>query len=260
MKIIHRYLPLEVGEMVVYYVWLVVPFLEQLHILAPVHGLGDPGSFLWPKSVDAAARLERKTAEPLEDNMPCRGSEQNVVREEPWESDRLGSVIKEEFKRGLNTTASIILWRHTAIAISRRHLPEGNKFKRDYGLDERNTAMDLQAAHTSRMAGICYARDMREGPGQTASLRAEFRALSRSWHTCLGFGVPLPPRDMADLCDGVEAAVSQDSVRYSTCGDKRSREEVEQQLNDWMRGESLLRINNKRRRSATKGNIYQVVC
>jgi hypothetical protein len=62
------------------------------------------------------------------------------------------------------------------------------------------------------------------------------------------------------LCDGVEAAVSQDGVGYSTCGDKRSREEVEQQLNDWMRGEILLRVNNKRRRSATKGNIYQVVC
>lgn len=171
-KIIHRYLPHEVGELVVYYVWLIVPFLEQLHILTPVHGLGDPGSFLWPKSVDASATLKTTIAEPLEGNKPCGGLEQDTTQEEPWESDRLGSVIKEEFKRGLSTPASIILWRHTAIAISRRHLPEGNKFKRDYGHDERNTAMDLQAAHTSRMAGICYARDMREGPGQTASLRA----------------------------------------------------------------------------------------
>jgi hypothetical protein len=29
-KIIHRYLPREVGELVVWYLWLVVPFVEQL--------------------------------------------------------------------------------------------------------------------------------------------------------------------------------------------------------------------------------------
>jgi hypothetical protein len=49
-------------------------------------------------------------------------------------------------------------------------MPEGNRFKRKYGPDEYNTAMNPQAVHTSRMAGICYARDISEGPGQTALL------------------------------------------------------------------------------------------
>jgi hypothetical protein len=63
MEIIHRYLPLEVGELVVYYVWLVVPFLEQLHILAPVNGLGDPGSCLWPVAeAHVATHLNSKHA------------------------------------------------------------------------------------------------------------------------------------------------------------------------------------------------------
>jgi hypothetical protein len=239
----------------VYYLWLVVPFLEQLHILTPVHGWGDPGSFLWPESMDPAARLKRKPADHFEGQKPCSEKKRDVIKEEPWESDRLGSVIKEAFRRGLNTTASILLRRHTAIAISRRHLPEGNKFKRDYGPDERSTAMDLQAAHTSKMAGICYARDIREGPGQTASLRSEFRALSRDWHACLGFGVPLPPRDAQELSDGADPVVLQETFRFPSTRHKRSREEVEKELKDWMRAESLLRTNSKRLRSAAQGNV-----
>jgi hypothetical protein len=45
-KIIHRYLPSEIGELLVYYLWLVVPFEEQLHILAKLPGSGYLGSFL----------------------------------------------------------------------------------------------------------------------------------------------------------------------------------------------------------------------
>ena len=32
-KIIHRYLPPEVSELVVYYLWLVLPFCQQLRLL-----------------------------------------------------------------------------------------------------------------------------------------------------------------------------------------------------------------------------------
>jgi hypothetical protein len=33
-KIIHRYLPQEVSELLVYYLWLVLPFCTQLKLLA----------------------------------------------------------------------------------------------------------------------------------------------------------------------------------------------------------------------------------
>ena len=47
-KIIHRYLPKEVSELLVYYLWLVLPFWQQLDIL--VYKRKDPPStFLWPK-------------------------------------------------------------------------------------------------------------------------------------------------------------------------------------------------------------------
>jgi hypothetical protein len=170
-----------------YYLWLVVPFKEQLHILAILPGSGDLGSFLWPAGLKMDCTIKRKSATQADKSLhdgDFYTFSANV--EEPWESAQLGLVIKEAFRRGLQTKASTLLWRHASIAISRRHLPEGYKFKRDYGPDEENSAIDLQAAHTSRMAGVCYARDVREGYGHVASLRSEFRGLSRNWHTCLG--------------------------------------------------------------------------
>jgi hypothetical protein len=253
-KLVHRYLPPEVSELLVYYLWLVVPFVEQLQVLTQLQGLSAVGSFLWPASLNVKAstkpRKETQTRKQTDDS--CEGTEQidALGVEEPWKSARLGAVIKEEFKRGLQTTASTPLWRHASIAISRRHLPEGSKFKRDYGPEERSTAMDLQAAHTSRMAGNRYARDLREGPGQAASLRAEFRLLSRNWHTCMGFGVPLAPRDVPNSVGNNTALslLSAVSKGFSTqgAGHKRSREEVEEELNSWLRTESVLRTKKVR--------------
>lgn len=34
-KIIHCYLPKEVSELVVYYLWMVLPFLRELNLLVP---------------------------------------------------------------------------------------------------------------------------------------------------------------------------------------------------------------------------------
>jgi hypothetical protein len=38
-KIIHRYLPKEVGELMVYYLWLILPFSQALGTLALNHDL-----------------------------------------------------------------------------------------------------------------------------------------------------------------------------------------------------------------------------
>jgi hypothetical protein len=108
--------------------------------------------------------------------------------------------------------------------------------------------MDLQAAHTSRMAGSCYARDTREAHGHVASIRAEYRQLSRSWHTCLGFGVPLPPRIILEppSLNTVLASEIQVEAEGPISRRKRSREELEKELNDWIREESVLRVKRQR--------------
>lgn len=51
-KIIHRYLPSEIGEMLVYYLWLVLLFVEQLYILASLPSSDELGSFLWPAGLN----------------------------------------------------------------------------------------------------------------------------------------------------------------------------------------------------------------
>jgi hypothetical protein len=85
--------------------------------------------------------------------------------------------------RGLKTKARRSLWRHTAIAISRRHLPEGQHLKRDYGPDKKDAAMDLQAAHTSRMARSYYARDIRvSGSGEVAPNRNPWESAFQILH------------------------------------------------------------------------------
>jgi hypothetical protein len=47
-KIIHRYLPNQVGELVIYYLWLILPFWQAIEILALRRG-DPPSPFLWPK-------------------------------------------------------------------------------------------------------------------------------------------------------------------------------------------------------------------
>lgn len=51
-KIIHRYLPREVSELLIYYLWLILPFWEKMEIL--VYKRKDPPSpFLWAKGGDS---------------------------------------------------------------------------------------------------------------------------------------------------------------------------------------------------------------
>ena len=115
------------------------------------------------------------------------------------------------------------------------------------------------------MAGVCYARDVREGHGHIASLRSEFRALSRNWHTCLGFGVPLPPRDECSKLVGgrSEPEAGQMAVHGGSAGQlatsKRSREEVEIELNNWLRLESVMQTKEKKAKRVTRAAKVRLI-
>ena len=142
-KIIHRYLPTEVSELLVYYLWLVIPFCRQIQLLAlEVEDEVTCSSFLW------------------------------ATQGRPWHSERLRKMLAYEFKAKLGTGANIVMWRHAAIAISRKHL-SGKGFKRDYDGKEEPAAIDSQAGHSSVLAGQIYARGVEEAPGHVASVRAE---------------------------------------------------------------------------------------
>jgi hypothetical protein len=124
--------------------------------------------------------------------------------------------------------------------------------KRDYGSDRESSAIDLQAAHTLRIAAACYTRDSYEDHGHVASLRAEFRGLSRNWHTCLDFGVPLPPRDEFIKLPNNGSTLEADLVALHEdfaghlAGHKRICAEVEMELNKWLHIESFMQTKEKR--------------
>jgi hypothetical protein len=183
-KIIHRYLPKEVSELVVYYLWFILPFWRKLELLA--WGDKAPASpYLWAKG------------------------------EGSWDSTRLTGVLKDEAKLHLKTYLNITFYRHAAIAISRVHLKCGG-FKRDYGVEENNT--NKQASHTSWIAGTIYARGLEEAPGAVEARRMEYRAISREWHSFLGFRTYLPSRrrPLSELVNG-EAQAGGAAKRQRYC-------------------------------------------
>jgi hypothetical protein len=122
----HRYLPKEVSELLVYYLWLILPFWQQLDIL--VYRRKEPAStYLWPRG---------------------NGT---------WDPSRLTRVISREARLCLDTALGIPTYRHLAIAISRQHL-SCDGFKRDYGVDKK--LADEQATHGTWIAGTVYARGL----------------------------------------------------------------------------------------------------
>lgn len=185
-KIIHRYLPQELSELLVYYLWLVLPFCTQLKLLA-LNSKEPVSPYLW------AAKEPREAPQP-----PQPPQSKNATRLPHWGSSRLSKILQQAFRTWLNTDGNITTWRHAAIAISRKHLG-GTKFKRDYGAEPAPTWAAEQTGHTAHVAGNVYARGIEEAPGHVASARAEYRALRRIWHSFLGFGVylgVLPPNSL----------------------------------------------------------------
>ena len=164
-KIIHRYIPREVGELLVYYMWLVLPFQQRLE--AMVWEKEVISSHMWP--ADPSGRK--------------------------WTSDRLREALKRESRVGLGQELTIAAYREIAIGISRRFLRGSTAFRAEEGdenqeWNEENMASaiaDEQAGHTAHIAGMIYARGIMEQAGAVADKRQQFRMSSTDWHRFLGF-------------------------------------------------------------------------
>jgi superfamily II DNA helicase RecQ len=157
-KIIHRYLPREIGELFVWYLWLVLPFYSMTQTaidesyVEPAH--------LWP-------------------------AEGNGVR---WSSDKMRRVLKRKTEIGLGHALTIRDYRDIAIAISRRFMRGRTAFNDDEEhKDDEFDACDEQAGHIARIAGAIYARGISEMAGSVFNKRGQFREASVDWHRFLGF-------------------------------------------------------------------------
>jgi hypothetical protein len=157
-RVIHRYLPAAVSKLVVYYLWLVLPFRVFLERL-----VGRPASpFLWP------------------------GHDGR-----PWDPDRLRQVLLKESRDSLqHIRLNISIYRHVAIAIAREYLRRGWV---GGGRRACDPVIDWQAGHGPSVAGRVYGRGVREAPGHVAERRRQYRAASCDWHAVIGQGMEMGP-------------------------------------------------------------------
>jgi hypothetical protein len=196
-KVIHRYLPREAGELVVWYLWLVLPFWQQVQGI--VKDADEPSAFLWAEEI-----VKKKAQEGEADGIGVEGEAGEEVteeegqaawiRERKWTPDRMRRIMQQYSERHLQARVGISAWRHIAIAISNRYLNKAFGQGRDEGdeYDEDDegaldSIWDLQAGHSSHVAGMVYARELQQGAFGTAERRDKFRVISRQWHRFLGF-------------------------------------------------------------------------
>jgi RecQ family ATP-dependent DNA helicase len=188
-KIIHRYLPREVGELFVYFVWLVWPFNEDLQLESSGKRCNSP--FLWgdSKKVEhrrwTGPRKHREAGEDVtKDDDPNQG----------WTSERMRRALQEASMRLIGVKIHISCWRNSAIAMSRRYCRaapfSGDDPKTDdaAGADqEEDDEHDLQAGHGTHIAGMIYARELMEDRDAVVGRRGKFRKVSEGWHQFLNF-------------------------------------------------------------------------
>ena len=203
MKIIHRYLPREVGEILVRYLWLVLPFWQAIQSVTEKADQLSP--FMWSDAVVKDEKDEKDKKE--QDNELDSNIDEGYQSGEPsyktmhqskqWTSERIRKIMQKQSEKWLGVRLNISAWRHIAIGIARRYL--SGKFVVDEDeevdwetFDEDNidgdSPWDLQAGHGTHVAGMIYARLLRQAPGQTMRRQDMFRQISQEWHRFLQFG------------------------------------------------------------------------
>ncbi|KAK1807894.1 hypothetical protein LTR12_017752 [Friedmanniomyces endolithicus] len=118
-KIIHRYLPREVGELVVWYLWLGLPFIERIEAL--VWQQSAVSDHMWPADPDGSK----------------------------WTTDRMKRVLQQVSTKALGQSISVAAYREIAIAISRQWVRGDTAFQRDHedeSIEAQIDRMDSNAA------------------------------------------------------------------------------------------------------------------
>jgi len=190
-KVIQRYLPKEVGELYVYYVWLVMPFLDGLRKDFMKRGkrvdmLEESSCYLW--SISTLPNARKRFPDRDKSANQVNQSSSSTARLErpptrlqaPWPSTCLERVIEEGGRQGLHTKVNIRYWRSGAVGIACVHLPV-HLVQQHYNYRGSN-AVDAQAGHTTETAGRHYARGKNEHAFSTRHERSHFGEVSHHWH------------------------------------------------------------------------------
>uniref|UniRef100_A0A060TDG4 ARAD1D00132p n=1 Tax=Blastobotrys adeninivorans TaxID=409370 RepID=A0A060TDG4_BLAAD len=156
---VFRYLPREVGELIVWYMWLVLPFESSLRVRLSQEDekfASDTRNLFWPY-VDA----ENKHA--------------------IWDGDKVGREVKKQFRDHTGQAIGIGYYRHIAIGIAREFL----RIKDDLdAIDEADNeeVQEMQAGHTTAVGENIYGRLNSDAPGSSARMQRAFQRFSVGWH------------------------------------------------------------------------------
>jgi hypothetical protein len=154
-KVIPRFLPANVGQLLVQYLVLILPFCEY---------------------------LSNWNTEVFEEVSPLLWTD----KKEEWKSEHLSRVLGRETSLRIGIKLNILDYRHLAISIGRKHLRwVGSRLEGEDGESE-DDIYDVQAGHSSKIANQVYgirADIMRDTNEQTL---VQFREISLQWHQFLG--------------------------------------------------------------------------
>jgi hypothetical protein len=221
MKIVHHWLPPEVRDLTMYYLWLVLPFWEKVQISVDPDFKSSP--FVWGQPALEVKREKEEAKQPIrseedqriwseeaeqrirsEEDQPIWSEENEAIQVEgietidsevyksasvwkkEWTSGRFRGIIQRECKKGMNVKMNINAWRNFAEAISQKWLRHPFEFETDEEWkDEGDEIWEEQFGHSAPMGESMYGRLMTEAPGERGSRRMKFRVISQEWHRFL---------------------------------------------------------------------------
>jgi superfamily II DNA/RNA helicase len=156
-KLVHRMVPHEVGELLVYHLTMVVPFWRFIHS----KGTGDAieSGYLWCNNV----------------TLPTLGES------DFWHPGRLSKAMTSAFRHELGVSMNVRSYRQISAAICKEHvrpLPTA---------PNRSDVYAAQCAHSALVDDIKYAQEKEQMRFGSSFKRHEFREASERWHAFLGF-------------------------------------------------------------------------
>lgn len=201
-KTIHRYVPREVSELVVYFLGLGRPFINALQTLH--NGVTRRTAFIWEPEPEEQWG-DDSDSDSDGDSHSGEGSDEQEDFSQPghqkpkpanpdgyWGTDRIRRVLREQTFRHMGAALGTRAWRHAYPAIHRELAKDGQArdfleslyWGKELVLDD---ARALQSGHTLQTEEMNYGRSMKESPFQTMAERENFRRVSMDWHRVLEF-------------------------------------------------------------------------
>jgi hypothetical protein len=219
-KCVHRFVPQEVGELVVYYLWLIEPFVR---ILQSSRGQMTSSPWLWEPAPEEewgdeeeewAEEDEGEGEQDLPEVPEDRSAEAHFVQQQStqtaarncdgfWETNRIRRVMRRESEKRIGVPIGTSDWRqaypeiHREFAINRdvvgtlnRIYANENPFKQGMDMNEeqtRDTIRAKQSGHSPQMEESIYGRQLQQNPFATRREQDAFREVSVDWHRFMQF-------------------------------------------------------------------------